>query len=562
MVKQKRLLRGLDDFQKLINRGGYFVDKTLLIQDVLDDGHEVILLPRPRRFGKSLNLSMLANFFDITQKENATLFKPYKIWKAGKRYTDKQGKYPVIKLTLKDIETATFKEYLEDFQFLTAELFESHNYLLSSDRLTERQKKDIAIFIDREASIAMLKKSLKMLSIFLAQHHQQKVIILIDEYDAPIHTGYRNGYYKSIIRFMKTFLGGALKTNKYLYKSVITGILRVSKESIFSELNNIEVYSVLDYQYSDKFGFTEKETKDLLQHFHLLKDFGQIKQWYNGYKMGNVEDIYNPWSITGYILKYEQGFEGHWVNTSSDELIRERIAEKSAKEIRGDIELLLSGKTIQKRIEEKMVFGDFYTKKELLWSLLLYAGYLTIAEKEDQQFYQLKIPNYEIKTLFQEIIWHWFEVGFNVTPSLLKKMIESLTQNRIKDFEKYFQGVMEDTFSYFDVTKNPEDVWQAYTLGLLSISKEDYIIRSNRESGAGRYDILMLPKVKTEYGIVMEIKTMDKDATQEQIDAKLEEALGQIERNEYYKELIVHNIPKRIEIAMVFTGKKVQMLSN
>ncbi len=560
MAKQKRLLRGLDNFKDLINRNGYFVDKTLLIQEVLDDPHSVILLPRPRRFGKSLNLSMLANFFDINQTDNAKLFKPYQIWKAGKKYTEEQGKYPVIHFSLKEVRESSYENCIECLIDVIGDLYAAKEYLLKSEYLSSRDKLQFQQILSGGASKILYQRSLKKLSAYLHQHHQEKVIILIDEYDTPIHTGYRNGYYAEIIKFMKSFLGAALKTNTALYRGVITGILRVSKESIFSGVNNIEVYTVVKKRYADKFGFTEQETKDLLQHFQLAKDFDLIKKWYDGYRIGHIEDIYNPWSVTGYISAPNEGFRTHWVNTSSDELIKERIIEKNATEIRTDIEALLMGKTLNKVIEEQMVFGDFSRKKELLWSLLLYAGYLTTAHQVSPRFYHLKIPNYEIKTLFQGIIWHWLEVGMNITSSLLKKMIDSLTENRIKDFEKHFQVVMGDTFSYFDVTKNPEDVWQAYVLGLLAISEEDYIIRSNRESGIGRYDILMLPKTKTKYGIVIEIKAMDKDATKTQIDAKLKEALGQIQKNEYYQELIAHDVPKRIEIAMVFAGKKVYML--
>lgn len=561
MPQKKRLLRGLDDFQKLIEGGGYFVDKTLLIKEVLDDEHQVVLLPRPRRFGKSLNLSMLANFFDITQPNNQHLFEPYKIWKTGERYTKQRGKYPVIQLSLKDIKESTYKDSLEFFRVILSELYLKHDYILEGKALRAKEKKDFEEVVNEEVGNVKIQSALKKLSGYLQRYHQQPVVILVDEYDSPIHTAYQNGYYKKMVSFMKSFLGGALKSNEALYKGVITGILRVSKESIFSDLNNIKTYSVLNHSFADKFGFTESETKAILRHFGLKDDFDLIKKWYDGYKVGKVTDVYNPWSITGYIGSHSEGFGAHWVNTSSDELIKERIIEKGAKDIRSDIEVLLSGKTISKPIEENMVFDDFYKQKELLWSLLLYSGYLTAVGKDESHvnIYQLKIPNYEIKTLFQHIIWNWFEVGLKITTSLLLKMVKSLTENRIEKFEKYFQEIMGDTFSYFDVTKNPEDVWQAYILGLLAISGEDYIIKSNRESGAGRYDILMLPKVKTKYGVLMEIKTMDKDATQPQIDAKLEEALEQIEKNEYYKELIVQGIPKRIEIAMVFAGKKVYM---
>lgn len=562
MPQKKKLLRGYDDFYELITRGGYFVDKTLLIQEVIDEGQQVILLPRPRRFGKSLNLSMLANFFDVNKSNNAKLFKGYKIWKAGKKYTDKLAKYPVIKLSFKEMNGTTFEECLEYFGELFSDLYLQYDYLLESKALRAKEKADFEEIVNEKASKTKLQSSLRKLSQYLERHHKEKVVILIDEYDSPIHVGYKGGYYKSIVRFIKPLLGGALKTNSSLYKGVLTGILRVSKESIFSDLNNIEVYSILQSPYADKFGFTESETLKLLTYFGLAENFPLVKKWYDGYSIGNLKDIYNPWSITGFVNSYNtEGFKAHWVNTSSDDLIKERIVEKSAQSIRDDIEALLLGKTIHKRIEERMVFSDFYTDKELLWSLLLYAGYLTPVQKEQDQIYQLKIPNYEINILFRRIIAHWLQRSMNITTSLLYNMINSLTHNRIQEFEKHFQAVMGDTFSYFDVTKNPEDVWQAYVLGLLSIAGEDYIIRSNRESGAGRYDILLLPKVKSKYGIVIEIKAMEKDTTQKQIDSKLEEALGQIEKNEYYQELIAHDIPKRIEIAMVFAGKKVYMQS-
>ena len=315
---------------------------------------------------------------------------------------------------------------------------------LESSYLTTREKKDIKAIIDRTASNLLVKRGLKKLSLYLFKHYKEKVVILIDEYDAPIHAGYRNGYYKDIVKFMKAFLGGTLKGNSAIYKGIITGILRVSKESIFSDLNNIEVYTVLNHRYADKFGFTEAETRTLLDYFKLSNKFELVKNWYDGYTIGNVTDIYNPWSVTGYIRSYQEGFNTHWVNTSSDELIKERIIEKSAASIRLDIETLLLGKTIQKPIEAKMVFADFDTRKELLWTLLVFSGYLTLGGVKEDGGYTLKIPNYEISTLFRKIIWHWFEVSFNITHSLLSEMVKALTQNRIKEFEKYFQQVMGD----------------------------------------------------------------------------------------------------------------------
>ncbi len=565
-MQKKRLIRGQQNFKGLIDRNGYFVDKSLLIQEVIDDANTVILLPRPRRFGKSLNLSMLSHFFNIQKPENKALFEPYKIWRTGAYYTEQQGKYPIIHISLKEVESSTYKGCMEDVQYMLSHLFLQYNYLLESPQLLPQEKKEIEAIMNRTAPLIILQNGLKNLSQCLYKHYQQQVVVLIDEYDAPIHAGYKYGYYDKIIEFMRSFLGGALKgneinENEVIYKSVITGILRVSKESIFSGVNNIVAYTLLDSDYADKFGFTEEETKQILAHFQLSEHYENVKQWYDGYHIGDLTDIYNPWSITGFISKKEKEFVSHWVNTSSDELIKERVIEKEAETMRKDIEILLMGKTISKTLESNMVFRDFDTNKELFWTLLTFSGYLTPIKKIARKTYQLSIPNYEIDTLFEDIIWYWLQAKMNITYYRLLEMVNALTSNRIQEFEKRFKTVMGDTMSYFDPAKNPEAVWQAYILGLLAVAKQDYIIRSNRESGHGRYDILMLPREdKTKYGIVIEIKAMAKGATQKEIEDKLEEALKQIQKNEYYQELITHNIPKRIEIAVVFVGKKVFLL--
>lgn len=554
---KKRLIRGMDYFKGFIEANGYFVDKTLFIKDVLDNAHQVMLIPRPRRFGKSLNMSMLASFFDVTQKDAAKLFEPYKIWQAGDYYTKQQGKYPVIELTLKNVKEANYKDTVEALKYLIGELYRVHDYLLDSEKLREYEKADFKEIMIGAAHLIKYKNSLKKLSNYLYQHHQEQVLVLIDEYDSPIIAGYRNGYYKEIITFMRGFLGGVFKTNTFLFKGVVTGILRIAKESLFSEWNNPGVYTILDYQFSDSFGFTEEETKTMLQYFNLEHDFKLMKKWYDGYNIGDSTHLYNPWSVTGYIDTPQQGFKSYWVNTSSDELLKERVIEKDANQIRRDIEKLLLGETITKTIDETIVFADFYTNKELLWALLVFAGYLIPIKKEGAGIYQLKIPNYEITILFKKIILEWLNKGLHIPSTLLLQMVKALTQNQIPQFERYFKKIMGDTLSYFDVNQEAEKVWQAYVLGLLAISSDEYIIKSNRESGAGRYDILMLPREdKSKYGVVIEVKAMDKEATQNQIDAQLEDALKQISKNKYYKELIEHRIEKRVELAVVFVGKE------
>lgn len=559
---KKRLIRGVDDFQKFIDRKGYFIDKTLLIQEILDNPHEVLLIPRPRRFGKSLNLSMLRYFFDCTLTNTAQLFEPYQIWQAGEQYTELQGQFPVIEVNLKDIKEENFSDCTLALKYTIAELFSQHKYLLQSDRLDEFDKAEMIAFLTKKADLTDCKSSLFKLSKWLHLHHQKKVLLLIDEYDSPIIVGYRNGYYRQIINFMRPFLGKAFKTNPYLYRGVITGILRIAKESIFSELNNLGIATLLNHHFADKFGFTESETKALLQHFQLQDQFSDIKYWYDGYTVGTTTHLYNPWSITGYIYAPQEGFRPHWVNTSSDELLRERIVERNALDTRNIIEQLLEGKSVEKRVERNMVFADFSTNKELFWTLLVFSGYLTPSHRIKEGIYALRIPNYEIHILFRKFILDWLGIGMNVQVSTLLNLINTLSQNRIKAFEKHFKQIMSDTFSYFDVNKQAEKVWQAYVLGLLAIGSDEYIIKSNRESGDGRYDILMIPRTdKNLYGVVMEIKAMDKKATATQIDKMLSQALAQIQSNQYYKELIAHDIPKRTELAVVFVGKELYIKS-
>ncbi|MGB0929401.1 MAG: AAA family ATPase, partial [Chitinophagales bacterium] len=460
-------------------------------------------------------------------------------------------------LTLKNVKEANYKDTVESLKYLIGELYGQHDYLLDSDKLRDYEKDDFKEIMVGEAHLIKYKNSLKKLSNYLYQHHQEQVIVLVDEYDSPIIAGYRNGYYREIITFMRGFLGGVFKTNPYLYKGVVTGILRIAKESLFSEWNNPGVYTVLDYQFSDSFGFTEAETKKMLKHFNLQDDFELMKEWYDGYNIGNSTHLYNPWSVSGYIDTPQQGFRPYWVNTSSDDLLKERVVERDAEETRSDIETLLLGKTILKPIYENIVFADFDSNRELLWTLLVFAGYLIPVDKTNKRIRELRIPNYEITTLFEQFILDWLHSGLHIPSTLLLQMVQALTQNQIPQFEKYFKKIMGDTFSYFDVNKEAEKVWQAYVLGLLAISSDDYIIKSNRESGAGRYDILMLPRVdKSKYGVVIEVKAMDKEATQNQIDTQLEDALKQISKNQYYTELIEHQIEKRIELAVVFAGKE------
>jgi len=440
-------------------------------------------------------------------------------------------------------------------------LYARHDYLLAGKTLKQHEKNEFRQILFKQADEVVYENSLKMLTEYLFRFHKKESVVLIDEYDTPIQASHRH-YYDEATTFMRNLLSGAFKDNKYLYKGVITGILRVSKESIFTGLNNVSVFSVLDHQFSEQFGFTESEITAILLDFNVSDENLQVKKWYNGYQFGKTTNIYNPWSILNYVQDVDSGFKAFWVNTSSDNLLKERISERDAHYTREQLLKLINGETIEKIIDENFVFSDLDTDKELLWSLLLFSGYLTSIDKIGRKSYELAIPNYEIKTVFQDIILKWFNVDIKVKQNILIETAHFLIQNKIEAFERGFKEIIGDTFSYFDIKNESENVYQAYTLGLLAIIGDDYIIKSNRESGTGRYDIMIIPKDKNNYGVVIEIKQITKNKKESEsifrgrINKKIQEALNQIEDNKYYRELADAGISKIIKLPIVFSGKE------
>ena len=559
----KELNIGYSDFKEIIRNNNYFVDKSLLIEEVIKAQTAVMLFPRPRRFGKTLNLSMLKYFFDKNEPENKKLFTELKIWQTGTDIKQHCGKYPVIYLSFKDAKANLWEECFELIKNEITELYRKFSYLLKNSILEEYEKNDFNLMVNRTAKTTDYQYSLKKLSEYLQRYHNEKVVILIDEYDTPIQSGYKK-YYDEVVPFMRNLLSGAFKDNSYLYKGIITGILRVSKESIFSGLNNLSVYSILDNQFSDKFGFTEPEVKQIVKDFKVETNSKQIKEWYNGYKFGKTEGIYNPWSILNYVLEPDR-FKPFWTNTSSNELIKNEIKKKDADNIREEILKLINNETITKDIEENFVFPDLDKRKSLLWTLLTYSGYLTIKKQISRKEYVLFIPNYEIKTIFQDTIIEWLETDIKIIKSLLQDTTNYLINNQLIEFEKGFKQIIGDTFSYYDTAKNHEYVYHSYILGLLAIIGDDYIIKSNKESGEGRYDIMLIPHDKRKNGVVIEIKQIEKQKEDEnndeftnRIDNELKSALAQINRNKYYKELIDNKIStnKIIKVSIVFAGKE------
>lgn len=553
----RQLQIGRSDYRSFIKNNGYFLDKTLFIKEVIDNAHQVMLLPRPRRFGKTFNLSMLRYFFDASLKDTAALFEPYLIWQAGDYYTEQQGQYPVIHLSLKGGKATNFERSQKGIFHILSQVYQENRWLLDENILADNEVIEFNEILLKKAGSVIYENALRNLSGYLYRFYKKEVIILMDEYDAPVHTGFHHDYYDKIIELMKSLMGNTFKDNPYLRKGVITGILRIAKESIFSDLNNPGIFTLLNYDFADKFGFTEQEVQQLLNDFDLSDHFVAVKEWYDGYNIGNVQHIYNPWSVINYVDKHREGFKSYWANTSSDELIKSRVIEKEAYDVRTSLEKLIKGETIVRYINENIIFSDFEEDKEILWSLLMFSGYLSPIQETDWKEYEIKIPNYEIKTLFKEIIVEWFRKGIKVRQTTLRNMTKSLINHRIEDFKKYFKEVMSDTFSYFDIHTEPERVYQAYVLGLLGMLSDDYIIKSNRESGKGRYDIMLLPKQNSKYGIVIEIKQLETDASSIRIQATLSAALKQIVKNKYYQELLAHGVHRRVEMAMVFVGKEV-----
>ena len=556
----KELDLGNSDFKSVIENNNYFVDKSLLIKEVIKAQKQVILLPRPRRFGKTLNLSMLKYFFDINCPENSTLFTGLKIWDTENDIKEKQGKYPVIYLSFKDAKEQNWEKTYKYIVNEIINLYSKHDYLLENDVLKQHEKKTFNKILNSEADSVDYAESLKRLSEYLYRYYKQNVVILIDEYDTPIQSSYKK-FYEEAITFVRNLLSGAFKDNIYLYKGVITGILRISKESIFTGLNNVSVFTVLENQFSDKFGFTESEVKEIMLDFNVSTEYEQVKKWYNGYKFGKTTDIYNPWSILNYVQDCESGFQPYWVNTSSDDLLKELLKDRKENYTREQLLKLINNDTIEKTIEQNFVFSDMETDKELLWTLLTFSGYLTTENKRDINNYTLKIPNYEIRFVFKNIILKWLSVDIKIRKTLLEETTKYLITNQIDKFEVGFKQIIGDTFSYFDTKGEPENVYQSYVLGLLAIIGDDYIIKSNRESGEGRYDIMLIPHDKTKYGVVIEIKQIAKDEKDEKnsfnkkIDEKIREAQNQIEKNKYYKELIDNKVSKIIKLPIVFAGK-------
>jgi hypothetical protein len=560
---------GQSDFRKIIDGNFDFVDKSLLIPEIIN-GAEVILFTRPRRFGKTLNMSMLRYFFtqEVDGQSTKELFYHLKVAKTGENVLQHQGKYPVIFLTFKDIKETSFEKAYEKIYKLIVKIYGEFSYLQTSSLLLEHQKDFIKRILKRKADQGDLENSLQELTEYLFQHHGVKPIILIDEYDTPIQAGYLKGYYDEAIFFFRNFFGAALKDNRFLFKAVLTGILRVSRESLFSGLNNLKVHSILDSQLSSFFGFTEEEVAQLLNKANLQAKASAVKHWYNGYQIGDTV-LYNPWSIVN-CIQYGGDLKPFWVNTSDNDLIKTLLL-KSSTNFKEKFEVLLQGTPIEQFVDENFVFSDLQKNSDFsIWSLLLMTGYLTIRSYEDTNrgpFCQLSVPNQEIRNLYQTIIEKWLANGYGL--DWYEEFLNHLLKGEMEEFQRGLHYIMEHTISVHDVGKEPEAFYHGLMIGLTASlgGGKDYETRSNRESGYGRYDYLILARDPQKLSIILEFKQVtlppnkDPEKNKSILDKAAQEALQQIDQQVYFAEIQQRGLTNILKIGLAFSGKRFGMAS-
>ena len=550
----KKIALGLSDFKTLIDNGDYFVDKSLLIKEFLEDSSQIILIPRPRRFGKTLNLSMVRYFVEKCDEDRRYLFNNILIEKE-EDIMKKQGIYPTIFLTFKDEKHDEFNTFIEGIKWYVTALYNEFKYVYNT--LESKQDKDYYDkILNKNYSIGELEISLRNLSKYLYDYHGEKVIVLIDEYDTPIQHSYFSGIYDKTIAFMRNFLSNTLKDNIYLEKAMLTGILRVARESIFSGLNNIEVYSILKEGYSDKFGFTEDEIEKILNYFNVVDEKEEFKSWYNGYIFGSTV-IYNPWSVLSYLKDRSSGFMPHWVNTSENKIIKTLLA-KGSEGLKKDFEELLRGNTIETTIDENIIMADIEANENNIWSFLLMAGYLKVVGKRRESnriYYSLSIPNIEVQFMYEKMVENWQSESY--VASEYNEMLKALVSFDYEVFEEIFIDYVEKSLSYFDVAgEEPEKVYHAFVLGMLvSLNKTHYVL-SNKESSYGRYDVMIIPKDITRTGIIIEFKKARK-TNKKSVDKLIEEAKNQIEEKRYETELLNRGITNIKKLVIVFKGKEV-----
>ena len=555
---------GKQRYDRIIENDGFYIDKTMFIKEWWENQDDVTLITRPRRFGKTLNMDMLKCFFSNEYKDRGDLFEGLDIWREEK-YREIQGTYPVIFLSFAKIKQNTYEDAVAGIKRIICDEIQKYIFLKDWDGLAEEEKtnlKNITYAMDDVTA----QEAIASLSNYLSRYYGKNVIILLDEYDTPMQEAYVNGYWEELVSFTRSFFNATFKSNMYLERAMMTGITRVSKESMFSDLNNLVVITTSSKDYATAFGFTEEEVFHALDEYGLYDKKCDVKEWYDGFVFGGIKDIYNPWSIINF-LKYKE-LKNYWADTSSNDLISKLIKTGSAG-IKETMEKLIDGKTIEKKIDEQIIYNQLEKNENSIWSLLLASGYLKAVSidvyisDEIVEIYKLAITNNETKSMFRAMIKEWFSEVYSEKKDFLKALI----LGDVDAMNQYMNDIALETFSSFDVAGRensrvrPENFYHGFVLGLMVEKRDDYIIKSNKESGFGRYDVMMIPRnVKTGNlpAMILEFKVMNSNK-EKTLEETVSSALAQIEEKKYDTELINAGVKKENirHYGFAFEGKKV-----
>ena len=559
---ERKVAIGMQNFYEIREDNYFYIDKTAFIKEWWESGDRVTLITRPRRFGKTLTMSMLENFFSVNYANRGDLFEGLLIWQEEK-YRNLQGTYPVISLSFANVKEKDYETTKKGIFELLTKLYNKNDFLLKSELLNENEKKYF-LSVNMEMEEIVATRAIHNLCDFLSRYYGKKVIILLDEYDTPMQEAYVHEYWNELVYFTRTLFNSTFKTNPYLERAIMTGITRVSKESIFSDLNNLEVVTVSSDKYATAFGFTEEEVFASLDECNLGEEKEGVKQWYDGFVFGNEKDIYNPWSILNFLDKRKYGT--YWANTSSNSLVSKLVREGNS-DIKSIFEDLLKGKVVRCEIDEQIVYNQLDMNEDAIWSLLLASGYLKVLSYERMELvgdrevlYDVALTNYEVKRMFYSMIRGWFAT----VKRDYNGFVKALLRGNLKEMNIYMNEVALETFSYFDTGKRiskktePERFYHGFVLGLLTELVEEYVLTSNRESGYGRYDVMLEPKDKTKKAFILEFKIHEPDE-ETSLKETVEVALKQIEEMQYEADLIRRGC-KRENIkkyGFAFEGKKV-----
>ena len=555
-MKHKPLPIGVEDFKRLVDNGYYFVDKTLMIKELLENKGTVNLFTRPRRFGKTLNMSMLQRFFEATEKSNAYLFDGLKI-AAYPEYMAYQGQYPVISVSLKSMKQASYTNAFYMYKNLIAKEYEKHKIILESNQILDSEKEVFQNIMEQRADQNVYLNSIRTLSDILAKYYEKNVIILIDEYDVPLENAYHEGFYDDMTNLIRSCFESALKTNPSLEFAVLTGCLRVSRESIFTGLNNLKTYSITKNKFSQYFGFTQEEMKGILQTFSLEQYAGTIAKWYDGYRFGLTE-IYNPWSVLNCIDSYLQNdmvaCEPYWSNTSSNRIVK-RLIEESNERTKSMVEELINGTPIHTQIFEDVTYGTIDVNQDYIWSFLLFTGYLKIISCEtvgDETYYDMVIPNVEIKSIYKNTIRSWFIDHINRDSRT--DILESVIHADAEKLEDLLCTWLTNTISCFD---EQENYYHGFVTGLV-YGFNGYMVVSNRESGNGRFDLVVKQRSRWHHAAILEFKVVEK---YNQMTKACEDALRQIEEKDYEASLRDEQYENIAKLGICFCQKRCRVKS-